>query len=121
MTLLRSLCSAVYAGLIGKHVDIESGWAASGETEASSVLSFFAAIAGFAFGWSSLAADYSCNLPEDTPTYKVFGLTYAGLIIPQIGLEMLGAAAMATFTSKPNWGDHYEAEGVGGLLAGECK
>lgn len=87
-------------------------------TEASAVLSFTGAIIGFSFGWSSLAADYSCNLPEDTPTYKVFGLTYLGLIIPQIGLELLGAAAMATFNSKPNWGAHYEAEGVGGLLAG---
>lgn len=75
------------------------------------------AIVGFSFGWSSLAADYSCNLPETTSTYKVFGLTYLGLIIPQIGLELLGAAAMATFTSMPTWGEHFETEGVGGLIA----
>jgi NCS1 nucleoside transporter family len=107
----------VYAGLIGKHVDIESGWAGTGRAEAASVLSFMSAIVGFSFGWSSLAADYSCNLPETTSTYKVFGLTYLGLIIPQIGLELLGAAAMATFTSMPTWGEHFETEGVGGLIA----
>jgi purine-cytosine permease-like protein len=89
----------------------------SGEMAASSVLSFGAAIVGFAIGWSSLAADYSCNLPEDTPVMKVFGLTYLGLIIPQIGLELLGAAAMATLTNNPLTASHYEEEGVGGLIA----
>lgn len=98
-------------------MDVESGWAGSGKAEASSVLSFISAIIGFSFGWSSLAADYSCNLPETISSYKVFGLTYLGLIIPQIGLELLGAAAMATFTSMPTWGGHFETEGVGGLIA----
>lgn len=107
----------VYAGLIGKHVDIEAGWSGQGTTEASSVLSFLSAIVGFAFGWSSLAADYSCNLPETTSAWKVFGLTYLGLIIPQIGLELIGAAAMATFVSRPAWGEHFASEGVGALLA----
>lgn len=98
-------------------MDIENGWAGSGTLEASSVLSFMSAIVGFSFGWSSLAADYSCNLPETTSMYKVFGLTYLGLIIPQIALELIGAAAMATFTSRPAWGEHFETEGAGALLA----
>ena len=32
-------------------------------------------VAGFALGWTSLAADYSVQLPEDMATWKVFWST----------------------------------------------
>lgn len=70
----------IYAGEIGKFVTV-GDWGGSGELEAANVLSFGAAIVGFGIGWSSLAADYSCNLPEDTNRVKVFFLTYCGLNI----------------------------------------
>lgn len=70
----------IYAGFIGKYAE-KGAWGGSGELEASNVLSFGAAIAGFGLGWSSLAADYSCKLPEDTSSIKVFFLTYLGMNI----------------------------------------
>lgn len=106
----------VYAGFIGSSVTV-GDWGGSGSAEAASVLSFGASIVGFAIGWSSLAADYSCKLKEDTPAKSVFLYTYAGLNIPMIGIEILGACAMATFTKKPEWGAAYENAGIGGLLA----
>lgn len=33
-------------------------------------------------------------------------------------IEILGAAAMSTLTSKSTWAAHYADEGIGGLLAG---
>src|SRR6266496_3907832 len=69
-------------------------------------LSFGGAVYGFATGWSSYAADYSVNQPEDTPSSRVFWLTYLGLFIPMVLLETLGMA----FTS-------WIPKGGGDLLA----
>ncbi|GAA95790.1 uncharacterized protein L969DRAFT_17698 [Mixia osmundae IAM 14324] len=83
-----------------------------------SILSFGAAIAGFALGWTSLAADYSVQLPEDTSAFAIFAWTYAGLNVPLILVETLGAAMMTTITANADWNDRYLANGSGGLLSG---
>jgi purine-cytosine permease-like protein len=59
---------------------MEAGdFAGSGNLEAGSVLSFGASVVGFGLGWSSLAADYTVNMPENASAWKVFILTYIGL------------------------------------------
>ncbi|KAL8279823.1 hypothetical protein RQP46_007673 [Phenoliferia psychrophenolica] len=75
---------------------------ASGPIEAANVLSFGGTIAGFALGWTSLAADYTVNFPVETSSTKVFIYTYIGL--------------NTTFDSKPSWGALYDDNGLGGLL-----
>jgi NCS1 nucleoside transporter family len=60
--------------------------------EIAAFVSFGGAVFGFAVGWSSYAADYSVNQPEDTPSSRVFWLTYLGLFIPMVLLETLGVA-----------------------------
>ncbi len=79
---------------------------AFGAAEIAGFISFGGAIFGFAIGWSSYAADYSVNQPEDTPSSRVFWLTYLGLFIPMVLLETLGMA----FTS-------WIPKGGGDLLA----
>ncbi|TRM69984.1 permease [Schizophyllum amplum] len=105
----------IYAGEIGGHVDV-GAWGGSGEIEAASVLSYGATVAGFALGWTSLAADYSVSLPEEMSSWRVFWSTYCGMNLPMILVEVLGAVAMHTFDAKPAWGDAYNSIGVGGLL-----
>lgn len=58
----------------------------------ASFISFGGAVYGFATGWSSYAADYNVNQPEETPASRVFWLTFLGVTIPCILLEMLGLA-----------------------------
>ncbi|HLZ59299.1 MAG TPA: cytosine permease [Ktedonosporobacter sp.] len=53
-------------------------------------LSFGGAVYGFATGWSSYAADYNVNQPEETPASRVFWLTFLGVFIPCVLLETLG-------------------------------
>lgn len=101
-------------GLSAKYMD-SAPLGPSGPTEAASVLSFAAAIVGFGLGWASLAADYTVNLPEDVSGARVFWLTYAGLNLPCILIECLGAAE-ATVT-RADWQQMYADGGVGGLLA----
>lgn len=60
--------------------------------EIASFVSFGGAVYGFATGWSSYAADYNVNQPEDTPASRVFWLTFLGVFIPCVLLETLGMA-----------------------------
>jgi NCS1 nucleoside transporter family len=79
--------------------------------EVASFISFGGAIYGFATGWSSYAADYNVNQPEETPASLVFWFTFIGITVPYIVLEILG---MALTTA-------YKGLGGGDLLAAVAK
>ncbi len=71
---------------------------AFGAAEIAGFISFGGAIYGFATGWSSYAADYNVNQPENTSPQRVFWLTFLGVFVPCVVLETIGMA----FTSwKP--------------------
>ena len=61
-------------------------------THIASIISFGGAIYGFATGWSSYAADYNVNQPESTSATRVFWLTFLGVFVPCVVLEILGMA-----------------------------
>lgn len=98
------------------HTDVTASISPPGRATAASCLSFGATIAGFALGWTSLAADYTVNFPANSSKLKVFACTYGGLNLPLIFCEVLGAVLMATFTQKSTWEDAYHADELGGLL-----
>jgi len=79
---------------------------ALGVAEIASLVSFGGAVYGFATGWSSYAADYNVNQPENTSSTRVFWLTFLGIFIPCVLLEALGVLLASSF----------DADGVGGLL-----
>lgn len=82
---------------------------ARGIVEFASFMSFGGAVYGFATGWSSYAADYNVNQPEDTPPQRIFWLTFLGVFIPCVLLETLGLA----LTTVPA----FKGKGGGELLA----
>jgi len=79
---------------------------AFGAAEIAGFISFGGAIYGFATGWSSYAADYNVNQPENTSSWRVFWLTFLGIFVPCVVLETVGMA----FTS-------WQPLGGGTLLA----
>src|SRR5947209_1222351 len=81
--------------------------------EIAALLSFGGAVYGFATGWSSYAADYNVNQPEETPSSRVFWLTFLGVFIPCVLLETLGMA----FTTYAPWAHTFANGHVGDLLA----
>ncbi|OLE03028.1 MAG: hypothetical protein AUG82_07455, partial [Ktedonobacter sp. 13_1_20CM_4_53_11] len=85
--------------------------------EIASLLSFGGAVYGFATGWSSYAADYNVNQPEETPASRVFWLTFLGVFIPCVLLETLGMA----FTTYSPWAATFANGLVGDLLAAVVK
>jgi purine-cytosine permease-like protein len=42
-------------------------------------------------------------MPKETSSKKLFWVTYIGLIIPLISIETMGALALTTFQSRPDW------------------
>jgi purine-cytosine permease-like protein len=95
---------------------MSASMSAPGVFTAANCLSFGGTIAGFALGWTSLAADYTVNFPADSSKVKVFAYTYIGLNLPLIFVEVLGAAMMTTFNAKSTWEAAYESHELGGLL-----
>lgn len=65
---------------------------AFGAAAIASFVSFGGAVYGFATGWSSYAADYNVNQPEETPANRIFWLTFLGCFIPCVLLEIFGVA-----------------------------
>src|SRR5258707_4716862 len=76
--------------------------------EIAGLVSFGGAVYGFATGWSSYAADYNVNQPENTSSSRVFWLTFLGVFIPCVLLETLGLAFTSMTvpaTKSPGGGD----------------
>ena len=46
---------------------------------AAAALSFMAVVFSFAVSWINCAADYNVKMPVNTPRYKIFWATYAGI------------------------------------------
>jgi NCS1 nucleoside transporter family len=67
--------------------------------EIAGLVSFGGAVYGFATGWSSYAADYTVNQPENTGAARIFWLTFLGVVIPCILLEILGMLLADSLTS----------------------
>ena len=70
---------------------------AFGAAEIAGFVAFGGAIYGFATGWSSYAADYNVNQPENTRPSRVFWLTFLGVFVPCVLLETLGMAFSSWF------------------------
>jgi purine-cytosine permease-like protein len=68
--------------------------------EGAAFVSFGGAVYGFATGWSSYAADYNVNQPEDAPAPRIFRMTLLGVVLPCILLEALGAALSTSFAGS---------------------
>jgi NCS1 nucleoside transporter family len=89
----------------------------AGLAEVAAFITFGGAIYGFATGWSSYAADYNVNQPEETPSSRVFWLTFLGVFIPCVLLETLGVAFTTALGSVSAWNKAFTDGSVGGLLA----
>lgn len=84
----------------------------TGVAQLASFVSFGGAVYGFATGWSSYAADYNVNQPEDTPPKRVFWLTFLGIFIPCVLLETLGLALTTVPAFKGKGGGELFAAAV---------
>ncbi|HEY6539452.1 MAG TPA: cytosine permease [Ktedonobacteraceae bacterium] len=86
--------------------------------EVASFITFGGAVYGFATGWSSYAADYNVNQPENTRPSRVFWLTFLGVFVPCVLLETLGMVFTTGIGNVAAWKAGFGSTGdVGGLLS----
>lgn len=91
----------------------------SGLAFAGTFLSFMAINFSSASGWCSIAADYYCNYPANTKSWKIFFLTLFGISIPTIFVTVIGAClgnAAISSEANPTLTAAYDDHGLGGLL-----
>ncbi|KIW80944.1 hypothetical protein AYO21_10712 [Fonsecaea monophora] len=109
----------VLIGQAAPHVGPNApGFPASNLEIAGSWLSFMAICFSSSSGWCSIAADYYCNYPASTKTWKIFFLTLAGITIPTVFVTVIGSCIgnAAILNAYPPYSDAYENHGLGGLL-----
>lgn len=110
---------SVLIGQAAPHVGPNTpGPPASNLEIAGSWLSFMAVCFSSSSGWCSMAADYYCNYPATTKSWKVFALTVAGVTLPTTFVTVIGACIgnAAILNAYPPYADAYENHGLGGLL-----
>ena len=71
-----------------------------------------------ASGWCSIASDYYCNYPADTKAWKVYALSFWGVVIPTTFSIVIGACLgnAAVTVAYPPYADAYKNHGLGGLI-----
>ncbi|CAJ2508501.1 Uu.00g135270.m01.CDS01 [Anthostomella pinea] len=84
---------------------------------AGAVLSFGMIIASYMIPYAALASDFTTYLNPQFPSWRLFLYGFAGLIFPSVLLMALGAAIGGAISSVPAWGEAYETNAVGGILA----
>lgn len=117
--IMTFILMLVLFGEIGGKVDPSVPALDTGLGLAGSFLSFLAINFSSASGWCSIAADYYCNYPANTKSYKIFFLTFFGISIPTIFATVLGAClgnVAISSTAYPVLSDAYQHHGLGGLL-----
>lgn len=112
----------VLTGQIAPHVDSSAPGldGDSGIAYAGTFLTVLSITFSNASGWCSIAGDYYVHYPANTNRWKIFALTYLGVVIPvtfsiTVG-ALLGDAALGT-NAYPPYADAYENHGLGGLIA----
>lgn len=91
----------------------------SGVAFAGTYLTIIAINFSNASGWCSIAGDYYCQFPATFPAWKVFILTFWGIVLPTSFSIVIGACLGNAAITAPYgpYADAYTDHGLGGLIA----
>ncbi|KAI9458940.1 NCS cytosine-purine permease [Lactarius psammicola] len=82
----------------------------------SQVLTFGGTIAGFTMTWALISSDYTTYFHPGVSSWRIFWYSYAGLVVPTVALQCLGASAAITAPVVSAWEAGYAGGNVGGLV-----
>lgn len=89
---------------------------ASGIDYSGACLSYFAIIFGVCCSWCPIAGDYYIHYPVNTSKWLVFGLTYAGIVLPSLFVCILGNYFGGIIAEHADLKGIYLDGGVGALI-----
>jgi purine-cytosine permease-like protein len=84
----------------------------TGAELAANALSYAGIILPSVTGWAAVAADFNSRLPTNTPAWRIILLTWVGLMIPLMLVEVLGVCLM----SVPKYYEAFQAGDVSGVI-----
>lgn len=79
-------------------------------------LTYFAIIFGACCSFCTISGDYYVHYPADINKWLVFGLTYAGIVIPSIFVAVLGNYIGGIIISNEELANVYDGGGIGALI-----
>jgi len=97
----------ILAGVAGPNFNITAPSQVTGSTLAGNRLSFFSLCLSAAITYAGAGADYFVYYPENTPGWKIFGLTMAGLSLSFTFAFVLGIGLATGITTLPAWSTAY--------------
>ncbi|KAH6900976.1 purine-cytosine permease [Coprinopsis sp. MPI-PUGE-AT-0042] len=83
---------------------------------ASAILNFASTLAGFVITFSGMSSDFSVYFKPTVSSWRIFLYVYAGLLIPVVTIQSLGAAVVVAVPGVPEWTEGYAGGNIGGLL-----
>ncbi|KAK5945041.1 hypothetical protein PMZ80_002244 [Knufia obscura] len=108
----------VLVGQAAPHAQAGLPGFSTGLAHAGTWLSMFSIAFSSTAGWASFSADYYCNYPAKTPSWKIFFLTQFGATTPIMFATIVGAviANAAMLGQVEPWYSTYGQYGLGGLI-----
>jgi len=108
----------VLVGQAAPHAQAGLPGFSTGLAHAGLWLSMFSIAFSSTAGWASFSADYYCNYPAKTPSWKIFFLTQFGATTPIMFATIVGAviANAAMLGQVEPWYSTYGQYGLGGLI-----
>lgn len=108
----------VLVGQAAPHAQPDLPGFSTGLAHAGAWLSMFSIAFSSTAGWASFAADYYCNYPASTKTWKIFMLTQLGATLPIMFATVVGAviANAALLGEVEPYYTTYGTYGLGGLI-----
>lgn len=79
-------------------------------------LSYFAVIFGVCCSWCPVAGDYYVHYPVKTSKWLIFGLTYAGIVLPSLFVCILGNYFGGILNTHKDLAGDYATGGVGAMI-----
>ncbi|WOO82974.1 Purine-cytosine permease fcyB [Vanrija pseudolonga] len=105
-------CMYGLGGKAGFRPHLQDSEQATGKAYSGSMLSFGGIIFSSAAGWAPVAADFNSRLPVNYPKWKVFTMSWFGIMIPLVFVETLGAVLMTV----PEYAAAFAEGDAGGVI-----
>lgn len=111
---------ALFALLVGVSSKFDTSLQSTGSasTILANRLSFFCLILYVPNSWAGAGSDFYVYYPEDTPKWKVFWLSFIGLTLSFVLVNMIGVGLGSGTVANTTWSDAYETSSGALITAG---
>ena len=116
--LPQTIALFILIGSAGPNFNPSLKSSVSGTTLAANRLSFLSLCLYVPNSWGAAASDYYIYYPQDTPKWKTFILTFAGLTLSFWFVDLLGIGLACGIATNSDWSHAYDTSSGALIVAG---